>query len=381
MTGILFVKILTFVSLVLVVIVAAEESRRRRWQWQRLSEVLGFTLQPSPQYEGGPTLFGRPYYYDELVGLRDGLEVRVVSRGESEAYSTYVAVTFPKSLGLGVHVTAGRGRGLKIGDPEIDAHYNIRAADPEMVRRLLETPHVNQALRALRGSAFQPILGDSGLRRRRDGQRFDPAEISEVVDSTVVLAKRVIAAREALGPSTLEQSMQNAWHPVALQMGLRLDRKNHVLEGRLEGIHVEVSVAIGSGWSSAWSYATTFVVRFDRPLGLGLSLTREDAFTRMGNAFGSQDIEVGDEEFDDRFEVKGTPEDAVRRLLTPAVRERLVELQGHTSTLEVKDDHLTARVDRLIMKPEELERSILSVARVGAAMAGVTTGGAGPFRS
>ena len=99
----------------------------------------------------------------------------------------------------------------------------------------------------------------------------------------------------------------------------------------------------------------------------------------MGKLFGMVDVETGDPAFDDRFVVKGQPADAVKALLTPAVREQLVLLQLQAELLEVEDDRLSAVIGWLIRDPAWIDSGLVTVARAGAALAGVA-GGAGPYR-
>lgn len=120
-------------------------------------------------------------------------------------------------------------------------------------------------------------------------------------------------------------------------------------------------------------------MHFDRPLGLGLSLTRQNGFSRLGALIGMEDIETGDAAFDGRFVVKGRPEHVVRAVLKPEVRARLVQLQEQASELRVEDDRLRADVGWLVSEPAWLDAGIAAIAQAGLALSGALRAGARPY--
>lgn len=329
-----------------------------------------------------------------MVGVRGGLEVRVGTRvvvsgsgdNQSTTYYTYAEAGYGRSLdmGLGVSPTDSLMKvwsslvgdnDLQIGDPELDPAYTIRAAEPELARRLLTTPYVAEALRHLAPARFAPSLDDACARGERRGKTFDPGVLGAVIDQTLDLAHRVRSAREIIGLSSAEHVVQTAWRSVAEARGLQLDVAQTRMSGRYEGMFVEVDASLRG--DKRW---TSFVVRFDRPLGVGLRLTKQGALSSFGRMLGVQDIVVGDEVFDARFVVKGAPEAAVRAALTPEVRGRLVELQSQATTLQVEDDRLQAEVGWLVADAASVESALAAVAAAGAALARVSNPEAGPYR-
>ncbi len=369
-------------------------AKYEREKWLRLGAQLGLTPQPSARYMGRPALFGRPYYFEELVGVRGGLTVRLgvrvvvrnSGRSRSRTFYTYARVDYGRSLDIGLSVSPRHmatrlfdsligESDVEIGDPEVDPYYSIHGSDVDLLRRLFTVPYLNEALRAMRNAAFRPYLSDASLRCERRGKSFDPGALSVAIDSAVDLARRVIAARQAVGASSAERAVDTVWRQVASARGFELDVANTRMSGRFEAMHVEVDAQLRRG--ARW---TVFTVRFDHPLGLGLRLTRQGALSGLGKLLGAQDIETGDPIFDKRFVVKGAPEAVVRGLLTPDVRARLVELQERATELEVVDDRLSAHVAWLVADATVLESGIAAVAKAGAALAQVSVEGPGPYR-
>lgn len=366
-------------------------NRHESKRWQQAAQALGLRLERNPRYSGA--LF-KPYYVNRMVGRRGGLPVaigvRVVSSGSgdnrSTTYYTYAVVDFERSLELGLRARAKHAvsrllsavvgeSDVQVGDPEIDPYYSIWAAEPEMVQRLFGVPYVGEALRWHREAPFRPQIDDDSVRVETRGKELDPTALGRAMDGAVDLARRVLAARGEIGVTPAEEAVTTSWRQVAQARGFTLDLENTRMHGRYEGVYVDVDTKIQNG-----GRVTQFTVRYDRPLGVGLKLTRQGSMSGLGKLLGMQDIEVGDPMFDGRFVVKGSPERAVRALLTPEVRARLVDLQSQASHLEVADDRLVAVVGWLVADARWLESGIAAIAKAGAALAQVTPGGVGPYR-
>ena len=369
-------------------------NKYERKKWLRVGDRLGLMPHPSSVHGKRASFFGRNYYCDDLVGNRQGLNVRlgvrvvVTGSGDSRSttYYTYARVDFGRSLDLGLGVTPRNvvarffgslvgEKDVQVGDEAVDPFYTIHAADEAVASRMLGAPYVREALVALKGANFKPHIGDESLRCERVGKSFDPGALGVALDSAVDLARRLLAARETVGPSSAEHAVSTVWRDVAASLGFQLDVANTRMQGRAEGMHVEVDTQLRQ--RRRW---TVFTVRFDRQLGVGLSLTRQGSLSALTKLFGAQDIELGDPVFDQRFVVKGSPEPRVRALLTPTVRALLVDLQGHATQLEVADDRLSAHLAWLVSDPAWLGSGIVAVARAGAALAQVSTEAPGPYR-
>lgn len=366
--------------------------KREGERWAAAAHALGLTLEPRTAahrvglYGSGPTITQRMYGTRAGMGVCVGIRVEVRGSGKNRSvtYYTYVDVQLPRSLELGLSVTPSGAldvladllgsRDLQVGHPAIDARYRIHAAVADQARALLLVPYVGEALLALSSSAFRPYLSDASVKLEAHKKELDPRSLSVVIDQAVDVAHRVVSARSSLGPSFVERVLTEAWRPVAEARGFMLDTGGRAMMGRAEGVHVAVHAT-----QQGDACTTSFIVRFDRPLGVGLSLERQQGFSRVAAFFG-QDILVGDPDFDARFIVKGSPTETVRAVLTPEVRARLVALQEHATSLLVQDDALRADVGWLVTEPAWLHAGIMTVAQAGAALSGTGEVGVGPYR-
>ncbi len=95
-------------------------------------------------------------------------------------------------------------------------------------------------------------------------------------------------------------------------------------------------------------------------LDFRFSIYRESAFTALGKWFGMQDIEVGGQEFDDDFVIKGNNESLVRDLFASPEIRRLIQAQPRVR-LEVKDGQgwLGPRYPRDVDELQFLEAGII----------------------
>jgi hypothetical protein len=87
----------------------------------------------------------------------------------------------------------------------------------------------------------------------------------------------------------------------------------------VDGVPAEVTFHSGGKHSSPW---TRLHFRWTPP-GL-LRLVPEDLFTSLQKVFGTQDLQVGDPDFDRRFLVRGSPEAWVREVLDAGTRRHLI---------------------------------------------------------
>ena len=350
-------------------------------RWVKAAAALGLTLERG----GSAMLYSGPNFTHPMVGAFGGVPVRARIRVETEhggvlgpnrriVHYTCVEAALARPLDIGLRLSPsgwvrwldalGEVRGdIEIGHRALDAAYTISAADLGRAQRLLTTPYVLEPLLALSTAGFRPYLTDAVVKLEARRKCLDADVLYGAIENAVELASRLAAARDALGPSHLERVVGEVWRTVAAARGLSLDVERRVMSGRTEGVYVEVHALQRDTYT-----ATRFGVRFDRPLGLGLRLQRQDGLTGLGTLLGMQDIQTGDATFDARFVVKGQPENAVRAALTPEVRARLVSLQERAASLAVEDDHLYADVAWLVSEPEHLHGAIAAIAQAGAAL-------------
>jgi hypothetical protein len=143
----------------------------------------------------------------------------------------------------------------------------------------------------------------------------------------IVLVLAVVVAI-VLVPVLLSRARETdrAWSAAARSLGLGFTPSGFFgprrIDGRYKGFEVRIHTFTRRYGKSSKTF-TRFQVRFPRPLGLGLALSREGFFAGVAKTFGAQDIVVGDPSFDAHVLVKGTNPVGVIRYLTPARRLRI----------------------------------------------------------
>ena len=159
------------------------------------------------------------------------------------------------------------------------------------------------------------------------------------------------------------------WQGAAADLGLGFEpgswRSQPSIAGQRNGLNIEVSVQTTRSGNNN-QVMTNYRVAYPR-LGHELKLTRQTGFNRITRAFGAQDIEVGDQSFDDAFVVKSDDPNAIKLLLTPAVRMSLLRLQAAYPGVVVEDDHIRYQTSGMEKRGDVITttvRRLLGTARV-----------------
>ncbi|MCA9605698.1 MAG: hypothetical protein KC619_08895 [Myxococcales bacterium] len=365
----------------------------RQKRWGGLARALSLTPAPAPQ--GGWVIipFEGPFPSQPLNGTRGGLPVTVRTRTETYRDSkgqqrtrwfTRASVTLPAPLDLGLHVQKrgllGRmfdgvtgSQDLEMGVPDTDAKLLIQARDRRATERLIRLGYVAEALGWGARDGWNMTVGDVSVVFETTGIEYSPSHVGRRLDLGVEIAQRLSAGRAETQVDQVEVARAQRWAQVAGELGF--ESLPNGMRGRHRQMYVEVEQTERED-----RFWTRFSCRFDRALGLSMSLTRQTTLSSFANLMAMQDIVVGDARFDDRFVVKGAPEAQVRAVLTPEVREMLITLQDKATHLEVADDHVTAWVGWRVMDVDHLKWGIDTIARTGAAIMGVTPVEIGPYR-
>lgn len=81
---------------------------------------------------------------------------------------------------------------------------------------------------------------------------------------------------------------------------------------------------VGSGKNT--TYWTALEIEVDNRSQQTLKIYKENFFSKIGKAFGGQDIEVGNERFDKELILKSSSEEFIKALLGPAVQEQFLRI-------------------------------------------------------
>ncbi len=138
-----------------------------------------------------------------------------------------------------------------------------------------------------------------------------------------------------------QKKVERAWTSAAQRLGLSYEPprlfSRPSMSGEVHGCRVRVEVYRRSSGKHSENF-TRYRAYYPEPLRLGLRLKREGMFSGVSKFFGSQDIEVGDPQFDGAVMVKGADPVAVTRFLTPSRRMRVMRLFEAYNGCEFRDE-------------------------------------------
>lgn len=167
------------------------------------------------------------------------------------------------------------------------------------------------------------------------------------MDFLVFAVIPVFAFFVILAIASRQKKINQAWQEAASQLGLQLRPAAMFSARQIFGVYDGYPVIVDT-WSTGGKNSKTYTrycVQFPEPLGLGLKLTRQHFFSGVAKLFGAQDIEVGDNTFDDTVVVKGFDVGQVTAFLTPSRRLRIARLLTAHHACEIGDEglHWSAR--------------------------------------
>jgi hypothetical protein len=105
---------------------------------------------------------------------------------------------------------------------------------------------------------------------------------------------------------------------------------------------------------------TDIILMLEKPLGFGLKITPEGFFSKIGKAFGMQDMQLGDLEFDSKYIIKSDNETALLNLLTPNLKRLIVEMHEYKfKNIDFQvSEHIEIHKIGFIQEKEEIKQYI-----------------------
>lgn len=162
-----------------------------------------------------------------------------------------------------------------------------------------------------------------------------------------------------------------AWAQVGNALGLQFHKSfgsatSGQINGELDGVQIDVQTLVkGSGKNK--SVYTVVTARVNGRIPLDMKVSREGFLQKAGKLFGTDDIQVGDDELDRQFLITGSNPSTIRRVLTdPAVKASLLTTQKHATSLRVELGEVIIREPDVGKNQEKLTRYI----RMSATLAG-----------
>lgn len=380
------------------VAIANRNKLTQEQQWQQTARDLGLGFSAGPQS-------ARPvqskHLLPQLYGQHDGQDiyvgVRTYTTGSGSNtqthYRTFVDVVFDPALKRGLRaVHAGSvsklfgkvfgQRDIQVGNEVFDRDHRVDGFDPEQIAQLLNRPRLMELLTRPIGK-FQPDLNDYRVRFECGGVHIESALFKPVLGPAVQLYREALQSWTELPPSVEERQIEVAWATTAAEHELRFAPRGMRMLSSTGPVTVRAEVTVGDSvpWVHDAGWKTAISASFDPPLGVGLSLTREGITAKLGKFFGSQDIKLGDQAFDDHFMVKGTGPGQVKEILSPAARACLLNLANAGGELEVDDTQVKLVIADILSDANELTALITQVRDAANAMVAYRQPTAhGPYR-
>ena len=141
--------------------------------------------------------------------------------------------------------------------------------------------------------------------------------------------------RKVFGPSRKE-----IWRQLSSEIGASYVEGGFGKADKVQATHGEWTVTLDTYVVSTGKTTLVFTrmrAPYVNPGGFRFTVYRKGIFSGLGKMLGMQDIEIGDESFDQDFIIKGTDEARVRELLSnPRIRELISRQKDIRFT--VKDD-------------------------------------------
>ena len=149
-------------------------------------------------------------------------------------------------------------------------------------------------------------------------------------ETLILIAIAVLVVVVAVASYLISQSRRRAWEELANRLGMTFSPGNWWGSGMsISGTYRSQRLTLDKFTRRRGNSSITFtraVVLMMQPTGLELDIYTEGLFSRIGKIMGMKEIQTGDEGIDDRYIIRGQPEEMVLRLLQNYdVRQKLVE--------------------------------------------------------
>lgn len=236
-----------------------------------------------------------------------------------------------------------RGPEITIG-PELDRQLEAQGDEAAKVRGLLDDEVQSLLLRMLRRWR-DLVVTDQSVRVHLKQPLAHTHELQTLVDDLRALSSALSSARAQLPPPASLGTSSEGWSELARRHALELEPAYPAVGGSVDGRRVRVGpVRTHRGYSAE----IRLLFRPHRTQGLHLQPQLEpDGYWSVG-----QDIQVGDQAFDDAFVIKGYDPEAVRHLLSAEARQHLLAL-GRAGRLDIDDVRL--HLSGVAIDPEVLD--------------------------
>jgi len=105
------------------------------------------------------------------------------------------------------------------------------------------------------------------------------------------------------------------------------------------------------------SYNTEFWWKLDKPIDNSITISRESIKSTLKKQFGSNDVEIGNKEFDETFLVKSDNAELVKAIFTDAISFDLLKKErGFYGTLIIEQNEVKYEEAGVLLTNDDLQR-------------------------
>lgn len=288
---------------------------------------------------------GRPPRAVEVLVL-----VNVVSAGSSSTTYTHTIARIDPPLLLGVSIRQTNWFERKLsptphpfGDPHLDELIRLEAREVPRAMTLFASrggpaPGLATRLGLVQNAAFLVSDGSVDV-HSSDGVVTDVDTLGRRIDFAAVLAAEIAEQSAWLPPDPMHAALEGLLRTFGDTERFTFDPARLRLEGEVAGARVRIALE-----SEPSAIFTAVTVDLPKSLGLGLRMKPQSSMQFLATLFGSQDIEVGDPIFDDRFVIQGTiPAYVQAAFANPTLRRVIWELAHGAQDVRIDDARLFFR--------------------------------------
>ncbi|MCU0238153.1 MAG: hypothetical protein MUC29_01830 [Pyrinomonadaceae bacterium] len=349
---ILILVVFAFIFLVLTLIVgivvfAFRRLKKHRAIWNSLAPKLNLTMQ-NPQKL-------------EMKGIYNNCEIKLAvgvrGSGDSSETFTYCQTEFPQNLRFLLDIKTKYflsnildSNQITLGQADFDDKFNANCYDLNTLQRLLlsdfpsnKTQNLMSDLLLARQTFGIVNISDETVYIEKSGQIADENILKQMIDTTTYLANRFKSARESFPLADWEKDLMRNWQNIAQQNGLQFDSKQFILQGIYRNYPTQISLKTDK---KIWQ--TTFRLKFQKSLMIGLKIMPENAIHQAMTWLGVQDIKSEIKEFDDAFIVKAQNVGFTKQLLQPQLCQQLLKLKLNSSDIQITDEEVFLTVNSVI---------------------------------
>ncbi|MDJ0960854.1 MAG: hypothetical protein QNJ88_09355 [Acidimicrobiia bacterium] len=170
-----------------------------------------------------------------------------------------------------------------------------------------------------------------------------------------------------------KQRVAAAWNVAARQLGMDIHQgstfSNPKITGRVDEMSIRVDTVTRNSGNNSQTF-TRYRVKYPSP-GVDFELQRQTGFSTITKFFGAQDVEIGDQRFDDAFVVKSDQPDMVAAAITPTRRTTLLQLTAAFPGIRIKDTQLQWEKRGVATNPDHIVTVVRRLIGAGFVISGI----------